>query len=241
MLRPNRKRDRKRAAFTLLEMVIVLGVIGTLAAMAMPSIVNGVWQQRQASAAQDLARFMRGVRDMTRRSGVAHNMTFAAADNSDLGRLEVWMGANNRCRLTDWADAYTHRGTAQGEHMPVMTFDMARYNPLDGTTPPTPGDNVDTLVIRVRTVDRKTNAGVWSTPIQSANLATGELCFEPAGDVYFRAPAVTTGTTATDVMNLQHQLIQFAVVRLQAGSTTASIGVDRHVIVNPSGVARIKQ
>lgn len=234
MLRP----EGKRAGFTILEMVIVLAVIGTVAAMAMPSIVGSVWQQRQSGAAQDLVRFVRGVRDMTRRSGVAHNMVWRNNGNS-LGTLEVWMGMNNRCRLTDWSYARSNPG--QG-HRSVMRFDMARYNPFSGTATPEPGDPIDVLVMRVRTVlFRDASGGRLVNPPEVAAQDTGEICFEPSGDSFLRQPSVVSSDVAAAWMEYQSQLVQFAIQRIAANSTTSTVGVDRMVILAPNGVARVQR
>lgn len=234
--------DPKQAGFTLLEVVIVVAVIGTLAAMAAPSIVSSVRQQRQASAGQDLVRFLRGVRDLTRRSGVAHNMRWMAAGD-DLGVLAVWMGANNRCRLTDWNFAFSN-------HTPVTTFDMGRYNPLGEGVPATPGGGHEVLVLRTNTVEFTTVTGVRTVgsgptvdgvgPSASSDLDTGELCFEPSGDTFLRTPAALGNTTPTLTMEPQFALVQFSVRRIAANSSTTRVGVDRHVILSPNGVARAR-
>jgi len=233
MLRP----DRKRAGFTLLEMVIVLGVIGTLAAMAVPSIVASVWQTRQSNAAQDLVRFVRGVRDLTRRSGVAHNMVWIQNDDH-LGSLEVWMGANNRCRLTDWSFART-------SHDSVTRFDMARYNPFSGNALPQPGDPVDVLVMRVGTVlfadaSGTRTAGV-STDDPDPGEDSGEICFEPSGDTFLRQPSVISADVSAAWMGYQNELVLFSILRMQAGSTIDTVGRNRYVILPPNGVARVQR
>ncbi|MEM6956281.1 MAG: prepilin-type N-terminal cleavage/methylation domain-containing protein [Myxococcota bacterium] len=98
-LRPSRSRV---AAFTLLEMMVVVGVIAVVAAAAAPSIGSARADARAQEVALDMVRLLRRARSASAGYGRAHLVIFDPASDSGNGSLTVYRGINNRCNANDW-------------------------------------------------------------------------------------------------------------------------------------------
>jgi prepilin-type N-terminal cleavage/methylation domain-containing protein len=96
-----RRRRAKRAnsGFTLLELLIVVAVIATVAMLAGPALQQTVGEHRAATAALDLVRLGRRARSESLAFGRAHLMRIDA--NAETVR--VYRGITNSCRTNDRA------------------------------------------------------------------------------------------------------------------------------------------
>jgi prepilin-type N-terminal cleavage/methylation domain-containing protein len=165
-----RRVQRQNDGFTLLELMIVVSIMGAMAAVLAPGIGEFMADARASGAAEDLLRLDRHIRARTQETGLAHLMMFSSSgdDSKGLGRVLVYEGMNNHCRQTPWAQ--TIGGSVTDGHTPVEQLDLrsSSYNAVSGSTQPSIDDS-NRQVISIAASDG-TNA-----------RETVNLCFEPGG------------------------------------------------------------
>src|SRR5262245_718025 len=126
------QRRAGRSGFTLLELMIVVTVMGTMAALMAPGIGEFMADARASSASEELVRIRRHVGPRARQPGLPHLIVFGGTNNDSggLGRLSVWEGMNNHCRQTPWPQALN--GAVTSGFAPVDGLDLGNgiYNPV---------------------------------------------------------------------------------------------------------------
>jgi prepilin-type N-terminal cleavage/methylation domain-containing protein len=215
---------RSQAGFTLLELMIVVSVMGTMAALLAPGIGEFMADARCAGAAEDLVRISRHVRARSQESGLAHLLEFRASttDSGGLGIVRVWEGMNNRCRLTPWLQTTT--GAVKDGHGAVEELDLgsSHYNQTGGGRSPTLDDGN-------RQVISLSAGGSITTPTYAA------LCFEPSGATWQGVSNTASGTGYT--FTRQTQPATFTFLRRVNGVTR---GAPRTIVFQPGGIARFR-
>jgi prepilin-type N-terminal cleavage/methylation domain-containing protein len=216
---------RSQAGFTLLELMVVVTVMGTMAAMLAPGIGEFMADARCAGAAEDLVRISRHVRARSQESGLAHlvEMRAGTADSGGLGVLRVWEGMNNRCRLTPWLQ--TVNGSVNSGHGWVEELDLgsSHYNqPPGGGRAPTIDDG-DRQVISMRA------GGSITTPEYAA------ICIEPSGATWQGVSTTASGTGYA--FTRQTQAATFTFTRSVNGVTRGAL---RTIVFQPGGIARFR-
>jgi prepilin-type N-terminal cleavage/methylation domain-containing protein len=221
-MRPRRAQPRaaaRRAAFTMIELMIVLVIIGIMVMTVGPSLQQVVGDQRQGSASSELIRIARRARGMALESGTAIMLWYREAEpaSSNLGHIGLYVGMNSRCQQTPWDQAIAMPG------QPVDTYDMTAFNPTNGATQPAASDaGRQVITLRVRTVD-----GVGNATDRSAL----RICFQPSGDVY-----TTPANTSTQLVK-QRDRAQFSIQRTIDGVT---YGRTRQVLFPIAGSMRFE-
>jgi prepilin-type N-terminal cleavage/methylation domain-containing protein len=127
--RDDRGRSRRRAGFTLIELMVVLVVIAVVAGLAAPTITKAMHERRAASAALDMVRIARHARAAAAGYGRAHLLRFQGGDP---GLVQVFRGLNNRCNANQWANIIGG-GCGQGNPMCVDELDLRRYATVSNT------------------------------------------------------------------------------------------------------------
>jgi prepilin-type N-terminal cleavage/methylation domain-containing protein len=214
---------KRQAGFTLIEMMIVITVMGTMAALLAPGIGEYIADARATAASEGLVRVSRHVRARAQETGLAHLLIFGntkdAAGAYGLGRMLVYEGMNNHCRQTPWGQATAANGAANG-HAPVEALDLGdtSYNPrLGGTANPTV-DDLGRHVVGLSAAD---------------GLAAYTFCFEPSGAIWLGTPDATP--TSGFKFARQVRPVTFSVRRTLNGTAR---GVTRNVVFQPGGIAR---
>lgn len=227
-----RVQGRARAGFTLIEAMIVLMIIGVMAAAIAPSLMEVLADNRQVTATQDLVRLGRRARSLALGSGYAYLLRFQEDLNRGLGKFHLWAGMNNRCTQTDWVgqvltidDPASTCGPPSPTSpipapCPVEVLGMRDYNPTDGVTAPSSTDTERQVITA-----RSTSPLVW-------------LCFQPNGEVY----GMTGGTWGIPPpFTKQAQPFVFTISRyVNASGGTVTRGRDRQVVFPVGGSARAR-
>lgn len=99
---PQHTPQQKERAFTLLELMVVVGIIAVVAAIAAPTIGTARADGHTNEVAQDIVRLMRRARSASAGYGRAHLLVFDPTDDSGDGVFSVYRGINNRCASNDW-------------------------------------------------------------------------------------------------------------------------------------------
>jgi prepilin-type N-terminal cleavage/methylation domain-containing protein len=217
---------RDRDGFTLIELMIVITIMGAMAAMIAPGIGEFLADSRAAGAAEALVRISRHMQARTQQTGLAHLLVFGSNNNDGggLGVVRVYEGMNNHCRQTPWAQ--TISGNANDGHAPVDVLDLSsgEFNPTRADSPPTVDDR-DRHVISLRV------AGAVGAPDAAV------ICLEPGGTVWEGAASNVVGAGFVFTKPLSSKAIVFTVSRKV---NSAVRGRDRTVYFSTSGIARFR-
>jgi len=215
---------RRRDGFTLIELMIVITIMGSMVAMIAPGLGEFLADARAASASEAFVRLTRHMQSRTQQTGLAHMLVFTTAngDGGGLGVIRVYEGLNNHCRQTPWAQ--TIGGTDAQGHAPIEVLDMSssQYNPVGSGGSPTIDDR-DRHVISMRV------SGAVGAPDAAV------ICIEPGGGVWEGAASSTLGAGFVFTKPLTTKAILFTVSRRFNG---AARGRNRPLLFSTSGLAR---
>jgi prepilin-type N-terminal cleavage/methylation domain-containing protein len=213
--------DRSRNGFTLLELMIVITIMGTMAALMAPGIGEFMADARASSASEDLIRLSRHVRSRAQETGLAHLLVFSGDTNvsGGLGLILVYEGMNNHCRQTPWGQATG--GTTLTGHYVIDRLDLASYNPVASGSNPTKDDTG-------RPVIQLSVRGSSGAPTSAV------ICFEPGGALF---EGVGDSSAAAFSFTTQTNPITFTITRSVSGQQR---GLVREVVFPAGGPARFR-
>lgn len=208
---PLHTRQRNERAFTLMELMVVVGIIAVVAALAAPTIGTARADGHTNEVANEIVRLMRRARAASAGYGRAHLLVFDPADDSGDGSFTVYRGINNRCVTNNWPAL-----TAAG---------------CDGNTNEMCIDSVE--------ADGQT-LGTSRYQLRATDFPGGvQVCFEPTGITRWRRNAA--GIFLTDNADVGGSLqggFRFSIQRRNAGGEQ---GVARRVILPLGSDARIQR
>ncbi len=121
---------QRRAGFTLMELMVVVLIIGIVAAVTLPAMAAGSAERRVSAAALDVVRLARRARSETLAHGRAHMVRFTilTGGGPPLGQVQLWRGDSDRCNQADW-DVILARGACDTNPSCLDEVDMAaRYS-----------------------------------------------------------------------------------------------------------------
>ena len=216
---------RRRDGFTLIELMIVITIMGSMVAMIAPGLGEFLADARAASAAEAFVRLTRHMQSRTQQTGLAHMLIFntLTGDGGGLGVVRVYEGLNNHCRQTPWTQ--TIGGADDQGHAPVEVLDMSssQYNPVRSGTSPTTTDR-DRQVIKMQVTG-------------TVGVDNAVICIEPGGGVWEGAASESVGAGYVFTKPLTNKPIVFTVIR---EFNRGKRGRDRPLFFSTTGLARFK-
>lgn len=116
---------RSQEAFTLLELMVVVTIIGVVSALALPGIGLARAEQASSEGALDLVRLLRRGRSEAAAFGRAHVMRYAAVADGGRGIVQLYRGRSNGCNANDWDEITT--GGCEGNAMCIDSWRGANF------------------------------------------------------------------------------------------------------------------
>jgi prepilin-type N-terminal cleavage/methylation domain-containing protein len=215
--------DRSRNGFTLLELMIVITIMGTMAALMAPGIGEFMADARASSASEDLIRLSRHIRARAQETGLAHLLVFSGDTNvrGGLGLVRVYEGMNNHCRQTPWGQAIG--GTTADGHFVIDSLDLgaSNYNPVASGSTATKDDTLRPVI-------------VLSVRGSSGAPTSAVICYEPSGA---SLEGVGDSSAAGFAFTTQTTPITFTITRSVSGVLR---GLVREVVFPAGGSARFR-
>lgn len=125
----------RRGAFTLVEMLLVVVIIGILAAIVVPHIAGRAEQARETAAKADIASFSTalGIYDVDNGSyprGRSGLQSLVQRPNNTPGWHGPYLEGKTSVPLDPWGNAYVYE--CPGKHNPTG-FDLSSLGPPDGS------------------------------------------------------------------------------------------------------------
>jgi type II secretion system protein H len=218
-----KKRPRSAAGFSLIELLVVVIIVGLVAALAIPSMGVGRWDRHAYDDAGAIMQLFREARNRSIARGGAVLVTMSANGTTDRGTFGVWeaVSANVGATATRTPIASCKTPTSWAN---IDATKLTTTNPnvllIDGL-------NLNSTI--EADADIETAAYYYQDKTTTTQFTTpGYVCFTPLGRSYM----TFTGPPVFDGLLPALSPLEFRVTRAGGGNV-------RSVLVPPNGLARV--
>jgi prepilin-type N-terminal cleavage/methylation domain-containing protein len=214
-----KKRPQSAAGFSLIELLVVVIIVGLVAALAIPSMGVGRWDRHAYDDAGAIMQLFREARNRSIARGGAVLVSMGANGATDRGTFQLWeavstnVGATGVANRTPVASCKTPTSWANltATNPNVLLVDQVNLN-----------SNIET------DADIETAAYYYQDATTTKTFTSGYVCYTPLGRSYI----VIGGQPIFDGLLPALSPLEFRVTRAGGGSV-------RSVLVPPNGLARV--
>jgi prepilin-type N-terminal cleavage/methylation domain-containing protein len=205
------RRKRAHPGFSLIESMVVITMIGLMAATVMPAMSEMIANQRQHSIAVDIVSLARRARDAAVLGGkYAHAIVFEQNAGGGDGVVQIITGATSQC----------YRGTG------VPIIGAADVQVPDGWAP-----TMGSVSLRGLTFGAHRVFATMEMP-DGTNLAAMRVCYTPSGETWVFSGTLPGGGG--------EQVVP-AVLRVhRQNAFGGAAGVPREIVFMPGGTPRLR-